>query len=398
MPETTYLIIGGGITGDAAVKGIRKEDPQGSIELFSYEPDLPYSRPPLTKALWTGKKRVEDIGLKTPRENVNFHLNTRVTRVDPETRSVEDQHGNRYSYQKLLLATGGKPRRLPFPAPGILYYRTLNDYRALREAAKPGKEFVVIGGGFIGSEISAGLAMAGCRVTMVFPEDAIGARVYPRDLAHFLNDYFEKKGVRVLSSQILETIRQEGEGYRVQIKDGAEIRADGVVAGIGIQPNTQLAEEAGLTVENGIVVDDALQTSHANIFAAGDVANFYNSALSQRMRVEHEDNAIQMGQAAGQNMAREQLSKPPEAYDYLPYFYSDLFELGYEAVGLLDARLEIVADWQKLYQKGVLYYLDQNRVKGVLLWNVWDKVPAARNLIAGPGNFDARSVRGSIPF
>jgi NADPH-dependent 2,4-dienoyl-CoA reductase/sulfur reductase-like enzyme len=165
-----------------------------------------------------------------------------------------------------------------------------------------------------------------------------------------------------------------------------------VVAGIGIQPNVELAQAAGLKVDNGIHVDRGLRTSHPGIYSAGDVANFYNPALDGRLRVEHEDNANTMGQLAGQAMAGRTVS-----YDHLPSFYSDLFELGFEAVGNVDARLETVADWKEPFREGVVYYLRDARVRGVLLWNVWEQVDAARKLIAEAGPFRAENLRGRLP-
>jgi 3-phenylpropionate/trans-cinnamate dioxygenase ferredoxin reductase subunit len=167
---------------------------------------------------------------------------------------------------------------------------------------------------------------------------------------------------------------------------------DGVIAGIGIRPNVQLAEAAGIAVDNGIIVDEALRTSHPHIFAAGDVAAFHNPALNMRMRVEHEDNANTMGKLAGEAMAGE-----PVKYEHLPFFYSDLFDLGYEAVGLLDPRLNMAVDWREPYHKGVIYYLREGRVVGVLLWNVWEQVEGARKLIAEPGPFEPSDLRGRLP-
>jgi 3-phenylpropionate/trans-cinnamate dioxygenase ferredoxin reductase subunit len=184
-------------------------------------------------------------------------------------------------------------------------------------------------------------------------------------------------------------------GKRIILKTESkqEILIDGVVAGIGIQPNIALAQEAGLEVENGIVVDESLRTSNADIYAAGDVAAFYNPDLNKRIRVEHEDNANSMGKLAGRNMAGA-----GEPYHYLPYFYSDLFELGYEAIGELDARLETVTDWKEPYQTGIIYYLRDNRVRGVLLWNVWGRIDEARKLISEPGPFDATNLKRRISF
>ena len=168
---------------------------------------------------------------------------------------------------------------------------------------------------------------------------------------------------------------------------GREVLAKGVVAGIGIEPNIELAKAAGLKVAKGITVDKNLVTSQSNIYAAGDVAEFFNPALGKHMRVEHEDNANTMGRLAGHNMAGSS-----EPYHHLPYFYSDLFELGYEAVGLLDTNMTTVADWVESFKKGIVYYLSEGRVRGVLLWNVWDKVDNARELIAQPGPFNPEDL------
>jgi NADPH-dependent 2,4-dienoyl-CoA reductase/sulfur reductase-like enzyme len=177
----------------------------------------------------------------------------------------------------------------------------------------------------------------------------------------------------------------------VLTESGRRIEANGVVAGIGVQPNVGLAAAAGLKVDNGIVVNRMLQTSHADVYAAGDVANFYDSVLAVHRRVEHEDNANQMGKAAGRAMAGD-----TTPYEHSPMFYSDLFDLGYEAVGELDSRLETVIDWQEPYQTGVIYYLKDQRVRGVLLWNVWGQVDAARRLIREPGPFRPGDLRGRL--
>jgi NADPH-dependent 2,4-dienoyl-CoA reductase/sulfur reductase-like enzyme len=154
----------------------------------------------------------------------------------------------------------------------------------------------------------------------------------------------------------------------------------------------ELAQAAGLAVDNGIVVDAYLRTSHPDIYAAGDVAAFPQPALGKRLRVEHEDNANSMGGLAGRNMAGDAVP-----YEHLPFFYSDLFDIGYEAVGDLDARSDTVADWQEIYQAGVIYYLQTGRVRGVLLWNVWGQVEAARELIKAPGPFTAADLKGRLP-
>jgi NADPH-dependent 2,4-dienoyl-CoA reductase/sulfur reductase-like enzyme len=275
---------------------------------------------------------------------------------------------------------------------GIIYFRTLDDYQRLRLLTEQGNEFIVIGGGFIGTEIAAALAMNHKSVTLVFPDDTIGAHVYPLGLSRFLNTFFQSKGIIVEAKESVTGIEKRDSQYVVKTTSGRELKADGVVAGVGIQPNQELAEAAGLNVGNGILVDEFLRTKNPDVYAAGDVANFYSPALGKRVRVEHEDNANTMGEIAGRNMAG---SSTP--YHHLPFFYSDLFELGYEAVGELDSRFEIVEDWKEEYREGVVYYLKEERVRGVLLWNTWGKVEAARSLIAEKGPFHARNLKQRIP-
>jgi len=391
MTDYKYLIIGGGMTADAAVKGIRQINTSDQIGIISNETSAPYDRPPLSKALWKGDP-IEKIWRKTQAGNVDIHLARAARSVDVKKKVVVDDHGTTYSYDKLLLATGGRARQLPYDVEGIIYFRTVADYQNLRALTKRGQTFAIIGGGFIGSEIAAALAMIGKTVTMIIPEDGIGARVFPPSLSHFLNTYYQSKSVQILTQDSVSGIAKENATYLVRTTNGRELRVDGVVAGIGIQPNVEIAQAAGLKVDNGIVVDEFLRTSDLDIYAAGDVANFHNPALNKRIRVEHEDNANTMGEVAGRNMAGAGVS-----FDHLPFFYSDLFELGYEAVGEVDARLEMVADWKDEFHEGVVYYLAAGRVRGVLLWNTWGQVDAARSLIQEKGPFSAESVKGRLP-
>ncbi len=396
MPRHKYLVVGGGMTGDAAVHGIREVDPEGSIGLIGAEADPPYDRPPLSKALWKGQP-LESVRRNVEGLGVEFHLGRKAVALDVAARSVTDDRGAIHTFEKLLLATGGTPRRLPFGGDAINYFRTLADYRGLRALAESGSRFAVIGGGFIGSEIAAALAMNGKEVTLVFPHETIGGRVYPRELGRFLNTYYAEKGVRILAGHTASASAARGEQLQIEVHAAGSatreaIVVDGVVAGIGIEPNVELARAAGLEANGGIHVDERLRTSHPDVFAAGDVAAFHNPALGKRIRVEHEDNANTMGRAAGRAMAGA-----GEPYRHLPFFYSDLFELGYEAVGELDARLEVVADWKEPNREGVLYYLENGRVRGVLLWNVWGQVDAARRLIAEAGPLRAGDLEGRLP-
>lgn len=390
IPEYSYLIVGGGMTADAAASGIRAVDSSGSIGLLGAEPHPPYNRPPLSKALWKGEPE-EKIWRKTEASGVVLHLGCRAVAIDPRGKTVTDARGDTYRYGKLLLATGGTPRRLGLETDQIIYFRTYDDYRRLRALATEKLQFAVLGGGFIGSEIAAALRTVGRDVVMLVPEEGIAARVFPADLSRSLVDYYREQGVDVRTGERLAGLTPRAGKVVVRTTGGKELPVDVIVAGLGIQPNVDVAEQAGVHLANGIVVDDMLRTSVPDIFAAGDVANFFNPALGQRLRVEHEDNANTMGAAAGRSMAGH-----GEPYGHLPFFYSDLFALGYEAVGELDPRLETVTDWKEPYREGVLYYLKAGRVRGVLLWNVWNKVDAARALIADEGPFNAGNLRGRL--
>jgi len=376
MTSYRYVIVGGGMTADAAAHAIREADAGGNIGIISADPHPPYNRPPLSKGLWKGDDPEKTLWRGTDKINVDLRLGRRVTAINTKQKTVTDDRGNVITYEKLLLATGGTPRRLPMQTGQIIYYRTFDDYTRLRALAGQTLRFAVLGGGFIGSEEAEALRIVGCDVTMIVPEDGIGARVFPADLSKFLVDYYREQGVDVRAGEGLADLQQSAGTVNVRTTHGKDIPVDVVVAGLGIQPNVELAEQAGLRVENGIVVDELLRTSTADVFAAGDVANFFNPALGMRMRVEHEDNANTMGAAAGRSMAGK-----GTPYTHLPFFYSDLFALGYEAVGELDPRLETQAVWKERFREGIIYYLKDGNVRGVLLWNTWGQVDNARAII-----------------
>jgi 3-phenylpropionate/trans-cinnamate dioxygenase ferredoxin reductase component len=391
MKSTRYLIVGGGMTADAACRGIRDVDTDGAIMLVGDEPHPPYARPPLSKALWKGDDE-STIWRKTAELGVDLQLGRRITALDLERRVATDSHGDRYAYERLLLATGGRPRRLPFGGGEVLYFRTLDDYRHLRALADDGAHVCVIGGGFIGSEIAAALILNGAAVTMAFPELGVGARIFPEELSAAVSDHYRDRGAEVLVGQSVTGIERDGELTRVLLADGRVVIADAVVAGLGLEPNVELAESAGLTVGNGIIVD---AFGHAggreDVFAAGDVARFPVAALATELRVEHEDHAKSHGRRVGSNLAGA-----GQPYDHLPFFYSDLFDLGYEAVGELDSRLNTLVELNGVGDAGVVYYLDgERRPRGVLLWNLFGQVEAARVLIraAEPVTHDALGAR-----
>jgi NADPH-dependent 2,4-dienoyl-CoA reductase/sulfur reductase-like enzyme len=379
MISTRYLVVGGGMTGDAAVKGIREHDADGSIVLVGAEQHAPYARPPLTKKLWSGGDE-STIWRGTDEAGADLRLGRRIVSLDLDGRTARDDAGETYAWEKLLLATGGRPRTIT-DGDGVVYFRTLDDYRAVRARAREGARAVVVGGGFIGSEIAAALTVNGCRVTMVFPEAGIASRVLPDGLSAFVTEQYRSHGVEVLTGETVAAAH----GESVVTGSGRTLEADVVIAGLGILPEVDLATAAGLTVDNGIVVDELGRVDgRDDVFAAGDVASFPVAALGRRFRVEHEDHAKSHGGTVGANMTGANV-----AYDHLPFFYSDMFDLGYEAVGEVDARLETVETWEDPNRKGTIAYLDgDRRPRGFLYWNVWDRIDEGRKLIRAGAPFD----------
>ena len=387
-----HLIVGGGLAADAAVRGIRSLDGESTIGVVSQETAPPYVRPALSKSLWKSNDP-RSILRDTSDEGAQLHLGRRIIHLDPKEHVATDDESNAYRYGKLLLATGAPARRLPFEAPGVHYLRTLDDYARIRLAADKGARFVVVGGGFIGSELAAALATHGNDVTLVFPEDGIGGRRFPLELSAYLDDYYRQRNVTVLpKSSVVAIGRAEGEKV-VILSHGKKLLTDEVIVGIGSVPATGLAANAGADVADGIIVDEQLRTNLPDVYAAGDAARFHNPSLGRTIRIEHEDNAKRMGEHAGKNMAGNDAP-----YHYLPFFYSDLFDLGYEAIGILDNGLETVTRWEEPFHKGVVYYLDDNRVRGVLLWNTWGMLDHAREAIARPAPRDRSELTLGEPI
>jgi 3-phenylpropionate/trans-cinnamate dioxygenase ferredoxin reductase component len=394
----SYVIVGGGLAGASAVEGIRERDKSGSILLIGREEHLPYHRPPLSKQLWFGKKQVKDTYIHDQafydQNGVSLALGIEIVALDAQRKTVTEASGRSFRYEKLLLATGGSPRTLSIPGGdlhGICYYRSLDDYLRTRGEAAEGKKALVIGGGFIGSEIAAALNFNKLDVTMIFPSHYLVSRVFPEDLGQAIQSRYLERGIKILLGDRPASFTRSGDKFIVRTSGGKEIESELVIIGAGILPEVKLAEGAGLQVTNGIRVNHYLQSSHPDIYAAGDNALFPYAVLGQEMRIEHWDNALNKGKWAGRNMAGAN-----EPFTYMPYFFSDLFEFGYEAVGEVSSELETVADWQKEYDTGVIYYLKDGRVRGAMMCNVWDKVEAARELIRQGEQVTPVSLRGAI--
>jgi len=393
-----YIIIGTGLAGISAIDGIRERDKKGSILLVGKEKHLPYDRPPLSKALWSGKQTYESIFLRDTKfyadNKVELTPGKTIVNLNPDEKIIQASSGDRYHYRKLLLATGGVPRTLTIPdadLEDICYFRYLDDYITIKNKARQDTTVTIVGGGFIGSELAAALAMNKVKVTMIFPESYLIQRIFPEYLGKAIQQYYIQRGITILSEDLPVSFEKKRNKLITRIKNGKEIFSEIIIVGAGIVPSVELAKMAELKIENGISVDSYLRTSDPHIYAAGDNAYFPYLALGQNMRIEHWDNSLNQGKYAGLNMAGAK-----KRYDYMPFFYSDLFEFGYEAVGEVNSQLETFADWKKENDTGVIYYLKNGIIRGVMMCNVWDKVKTARTLIKSGKKRTLKQLKGLI--
>ena len=375
-----YIIVGAGLAGSSAIEGIREQDRSGTLAMFGKEGHLPYNRPPLSKGLWTGKEKISEISVHDEgfyrRNNVHLFLESEVVEIDSKNKRVIDKSGTNFIFDKLLLATGGSPRALSFGGDAVRYFRTVEDYLALREDADRAKDYILIGGGFISCELAAALTGIGKEVTMIFPGEILLDKVLPVELATFMTEYYEEKGVRIIRQDIPTSIERLNAKTTVTTKAGKKITGDVAVAAIGLNLHLEMAKKAGLKIGNGVMTNEFLQTSASHIYAAGDIASFPSKTLKKTIRMEHWNNAQLQGKHAGRNMAGAE-----KRFDELPYFWSDLFDFGFEAVGEVDSGQQVVVDWHEKFREGVMYYLDDRVVRGILLWNVWESVEKARSIL-----------------
>ena len=331
-----YVVVGGGLAGGKAVETLREEGFTGPVVLVTAEEELPYERPPLSKGYLLGKEPRDQAYVHDRdwyhERSVELRLGTRVVAIDRSAQEVVLDGGERVAYERLLLATGSAVRRLDVPGSdldGVLYLRELRDADRIKAVLEGRGRVAVVGGGWIGLEVAAAARTYGCEVTLVEAAPLPLLGVLGEEVGRTFADLHREHGVDLLlSTGVAELVGEGGRVTGLVTDGGRRVAADAVVVGIGVRPLTDLAESAGLEVDNGVLVDQSLRTSDPAVFAAGDVANAYNPLLGRRVRVEHWANALHGGPAAARAMLGQDV-----VYDRLPYFFSDQYDLGMEYVG-----------------------------------------------------------------
>jgi 3-phenylpropionate/trans-cinnamate dioxygenase ferredoxin reductase subunit len=385
MREFEYLIVGGGLAAAAAVEGIRECDPHGSIGLLTEEAEPPYQRPPLSKEyLQTpGMTRellyVKPEGWFETEAGATLFTEHRVESLDAKRLTVVTEAGGVFGGARLLLATGGRPRTLTIPGvelPGVLTLRTVDDSEALKAAATEAKTALLIGAGFIGMELAASLIKFDVDSIVVEQDDRVWSRLLPSEISGFMQRYFEERNVEFRLSSRVAALQGDGKVELAVLEHGEEVLCDLAVVGVGLTPNDELARAAGMAVDDGVIVDAFGETSHAYVYAAGDVARYPDPVFGEPTRVEHWDHAREHGKVVGRNMAGDQT-----AYDHLSYFFSTVFDLGLNAFGRPADADEILVEGELGEEPSVVYCSSGGQLCGAILVNSPRRMPACRDLV-----------------
>lgn len=384
-----YLIIGGGMVAAYAANGIREQDKMGTIGILSADVDAPYTRPALTKKLWTDEEFTEDqVSLNTEETGAEIELETVVTAINRDMHTVQLEDGTVIGYTKLLLATGSEPAKINGPEDErAIFFRNWTDYRKLRELSGHNRHILVIGGGYIGAELAAGLVQNQTKVTLIYPDETLGSKQFPEEIAKEYEAAFQKAGVTLVNEKRATSYRKEDDKLVLTLDDGTELEGDAIVSGLGVSPRVSLAKESGLKVEDGVVVDEYLRTEDPDIYAAGDIAAYPDKILGEN-RIEYVDHARNSGEAVGKAMAGSD-----EPYTHTPYFYSVVFDISWKAIGTLDSELDTLID--KVGDGKVVYYLKANKPVSILLWNVEVDLDDVRNILSNPPA-DPTALKGAI--
>src|SRR5262249_9133707 len=336
MDQSNIVILGGGmVAGYAAKQLVELGLPKGELAILSADNAVPYERPPLSKGFLAGKDTEDAIKINPEdfykSNGIEVRLACEVAAVDLKRKRLSLQNNGEFGFQKLIIATGARPRTLNIPGSklhNLFYLRSLSDSKSIRNVAEKAKHAVVIGGGFIGMEVAAVLAQKGIEVALVMDHDRVFKRLFSPEMSSFFESYYAARGVRLIKSTSVTEFRGNGAVNSAALRDGQTVQCDLVVAGIGVEPVLEMVSSSGLDLDNGILVNEYLQASHPDVFAAGDVANYQDVLFAKRRRVEHWDNAVSQGQYCARSLMGD---KAP--FKHVPYFFSDIFDLSYEYWG-----------------------------------------------------------------
>ncbi|MGP3991822.1 NAD(P)/FAD-dependent oxidoreductase [Streptomyces sp. 3N207] len=386
------------MAGAKAAQTLREEGFDGPLALIGDEGERPYERPPLSKGYLSGTDEREQIYVHPPQwyaeHDVDLRLGNAVTTVDPAAHEVTLADGSRTGYGKLLLTTGSSPRHLPVPGADlerVLYLRRVEDCDRIKEAFRSASRTVVIGAGWIGLETAAAARTAGVEVTVLEMAELPLLQVLGREVAQVFADLHSDHGVDLrFGVHVAEITGSGGAANGVRLSDDTRIDADVVIVGVGIKPNTGLAQEAGLEVDNGIRVDERLRTSYPDIYAAGDVANAYHPVLGKHIRVEHWANALHQPQSA----ARAMLGRQDTVYDKVPYFFTDQYDLGMEYAGYVEpgGYDQVVFRGDVARREFIAFWLASNRVLAGMNVNIWDVNDQIQALVRTAQPVDTRRL------
>jgi 3-phenylpropionate/trans-cinnamate dioxygenase ferredoxin reductase component len=381
--DQTFVIVGASLAGAKAAETLRGEGFAGRLVLVGAEEQRPYERPPLSKEYLRGEAGLDSVYVHPEgfyaEQEIELRLGTTAERLDTSNRELTLDDGARLRYDRLLLATGAEPRRLSVPGAeldGVLYLRSLRDSDVLRERLDAGGAVVVVGAGWIGSEVAASARQRGLDVTVVDPAAVPLERVLGLEVGAVYRDIHADHGVRLLLGTGVEAFEGDAAVERVRTGDGRVLECDFVVAGVGARPRTGLAAQAGLAVDDGVLVDEHLQTSMPGVFAAGDVALARHPLYGQPVRVEHWDNALHQGTVAARSMLGL-----PAVYDRVPYFFSDQYDVGMEYAGFAREWDRVVFRGDPAGREFIAFWLAGDRIVAGMNVNVWDVSDAIQRLI-----------------
>jgi len=379
-----YLIIGGGLAAASAVDGIRDLDAEGTIAVLADESEPPYHRPPLSKEYLQTPEATRDLLHVKPEgwfeeARVTLLNGVRANSLVPRDMTVATTAGEVFRGERILLAMGGRPHSLAISGTdldGVSTFRTVGDAERLRERAQHAESALLIGGGFIGMELAASLTRFGVKPTVLESADRVWPGMLPPVLSYFVQGYFEERGVRFELAAEVEALLGSETVEGARLVDGRELQAEVAVIGVGLRPNEELAAEAGLAVMDGVIVDQFGETSHGHIYATGDLARFPDPVFGDAARVEHWDHARTHGRLVGRNMAGAH-----EPYEHVSYFYSDVFDLGFSALGRPAQADDVRVVGELSAERSLVVCGQAGRVSGIILINAIDRLEACREIV-----------------